>query len=377
MPLLLLLPTEILLEIFSYLTAFELYSSVLIVCRRFRDLSSSNASAGVKKIDDSKWVKWCDWQPEGSIIGWASGPRMTHGSKVFVLRAGNPKDLLLYVALPSMRRLDVAFGGDMDFKSWRAAKPSNLTSLRIECGSASQRRCDELFSGLPVLKYIDLELSTMRDLDIITPIGINVGKTLKMLRLKVRRGDITPTQDLKMFQRLVYVSLEWRIIIRYCESRNFQDIFPPSIEHVRLHLPAIIERADGALFQYDDKSEFIQDLHDRDYHWFRMHKNDSWSPKQCSEWIAKPKPWPGTKYDAYRRRILDPEFSLCNGYYSLPNPFDQALSLPHHIPGTQWVDEALAISHHSALPKRPHGSEDLAERSSRTFRTRLCKKLEK
>lgn len=374
MPLLLLLPTEILLEIFSYLTPFELYSSALTVCRRFRDLSSSNASAGLKQIIGLKSLKWCDWQPEGSISGWASDTRMTHDSRVFVLRTQNPKDLLLYVALPSMRRLNVAFGGDMDFKNWRQAKPSNLTCLRIECSSASQRRCDELFSGLPVLKHIDLELSTMRDLDIITPIGTNAGKTLRSLRIRVRRGDITPTQDLKMFQRLKLVSLEWRIIIRYCESRNFQDIFPPSIAHVRLHLPAIIERADGAIFQYDDKSEFIQDLHDCDYHWFRMHKNDSWSPKQCSEWIAEPKPWPGTWHSAYRRRILDLDFSLSNEYYSLPNPFDQALSLPHHIPGTQWVNEALAISHHSALPKRPHGSEDWAEGSSRTC---LCKKLEK
>ena len=264
-----LLPTEILLQIFDHLSPLQQYNSILTVCKRFYHLPVS-ATGGLGRFEPPpKRLQW----PSPSLCafeGWAMDPRKSERNVLAICTDVEIKDLLQYLHLPSMREVSIEVTSDYmnrkvyEFDHWWSSKPSNITILKLSYRRIYRDGPEILLSVLPFLEHLDLDIRWHQGPNVIGTLAKYQKDTLKTLRVKSFIGCFHQAQPLTGFSRLEFVELDYRMVFPYRTDQKFEDIFPSSINHIRLDGPDIKGTVYSA-WVYMDKVRFLQGVRSFDF----------------------------------------------------------------------------------------------------------------
>lgn len=290
-----LLPTEILLQIFDHLSPLQQYNSIFTVCKRFYHLSVS-ATGGLRRFEPPpKRLQWPSL-PLCAFEGWAMDPQKSERNVLAICTDVEIKDLLQYLHLPSMREVNIEVNYDYmnrkiyEFDHWLSSKPSNITVLNLFYRRIHRDGPEILLSVLPFLEHLDLDIRWHQSPNVIGILAKYQKDTLKTLRVKSSIGSFNQAQSLAGFLRLEFVELDYRMVFPYRTVQKFEDIFPSSINHIRLDGPAIKGTAYSP-WVYMDKVRFLQGVRNLD---FRQHlplgtlnsKTYVWKRECCSALLS-------------------------------------------------------------------------------------------
>ena len=263
---LILLPSEILLQIFGYLSPFQQFSSVLTVCKQFYRLSGK-ACAGLRRFERPPARIRCPSLPLCALDGWVMDPRHSERSLLTICTDVEIKSLLQYFHIPSIRGATVElsnrpmFHKDLRIEDWVSLKPSCITALQFTCCWFPIGSLEIMLSRLPFLSHLDLTCRDNRASNVLDLLVKHHGSRLKSLILNAECADrISDVRSLIPLSSLEFVKMDVRNIMLYRQNVKFHDIFPLSIRHIRLH--GDNPKAEGYdNFLYDNEQSFLECLH--------------------------------------------------------------------------------------------------------------------